>query len=228
MIATVTGSLLGTLIGVRHAFEPDHLAAVSTLVSEERGSGATALLGVAWGVGHTISLVAVGLLVVVLRAQMPEGLSDIFELGVACMLIGLGARALVRAWRQGAEGPARPHVHGGMAHRHRGPTAHVHIGRWTLARRPLLVGLVHGLAGSGALTALVLASLPSAASRIIYMALFGLGSTLGMAAMTGLLGWPLARMGRNPRTARLVSATVGTLSACLGVAWGYPLAARMF
>ena len=80
---------------------------------------------------------------------------------------------------------------------HRGRPAHIHIGAWTLARRPLLVGAVHGLAGSGALTALVLTTLPTTAARLTYMALFGLGSTLGMAALSGLLGWPLARAWRN-------------------------------
>jgi hypothetical protein len=106
--------------------------------------------------------------------------------------------------------------------------AHVHIGAWTLARRPLLVGAVHGLAGSGALTALVLATLPSTAARLSYMALFGLGSTLGMAAMSGLLGWPLARVGSHRALARAVSFAVGCVTTALGLAWGYPLVGRLF
>src|SRR5262249_15542097 len=92
-----------------------------------------------------------------------------------------------------------------------------------LARRPLLVGAVHGLAGSGALTALVLATLPSTAAQLTYMGLFGLGSTLGMAALSGVLGWPLARAGANRTVARLLSVTVGLVSVGLGVAWGYPI-----
>src|SRR5437870_2594854 len=79
----------------------------------------------------------------------------------------------------------------------------------TLARRPLMVGAVHGLAGSGALTALVLATLPTTAARLTYMMLFGLGSTLGMAALTGLLGWPLARAGQHASVARGLSFAVG-------------------
>src|SRR5256885_2027571 len=82
----------------------------------------------------------------------------------------------------------------------------------TLARRPLLVGAVHGLAGSGALTALVLATLPSTAARLTYMGLFGLGSTLGMAALSGMLGWPLARVGRHHGVARAVGLAVGCVS----------------
>ena len=128
---------------------------------------------------------------------MPARVSDLFELFVAVMLVGLGIRAIVVAVRQGPIGPARTHHHGHLVHNHAGATPHVHVGRWTLARRPLLVGAVHGLAGSGALTALVLATLSSTTARITYMALFGLGSTLGMAALSGLLGWPLAQMGAN-------------------------------
>src|SRR5205085_3497300 len=111
-------------------------------------------------------------------------------------------RAIYYAAREGADGPVHLHHHGRLVHLHPGAPAHVHIGRWTLARRPLLVGAVHGLAGSGALTALVLATLPSTAAQLTYMTLFGLGSTLGMAALSGLLGWPLARVGNHHTFAR--------------------------
>src|SRR5262249_26957410 len=151
----VTSSGLGSLLGMRHALEPDHLAAVSTLVSEERSGYKAALLGVCWGLGHTLSLVVVGAVLVVLRAAMPEGLADAFEFGVALMLVGLGLRAIYIAARQGPSGPTHVHHHGSMVHSHAGAAAHLHIGGWTLARRPLLIGAVHGLAGSGALTALV-------------------------------------------------------------------------
>src|SRR5262245_66364832 len=95
------------------------------------------------------------------------------------------------------------------SHTHRGVPAHVHIGTWTLARRPLLIGAVHGLAGSGALTALVVATLPSTTARLTYMAVFGLGSTLGMAMLSGVLGLPRARMGRHRGVVRAVSLAVG-------------------
>src|SRR5205085_4775811 len=148
---------------------------------------------------------------------------DLFELLVALMLVGLGARAVYRAAREGEAGPMHAHHHGRLVHAHQAAAAHIHIGTWTLARRPLLVGAVHGLAGSGALTALVVATLPSTAARITYMAVFGLGSTLGMAALSGLLGWPLARAGQNRHLARALSATVGCVSTVLGLFWGYPL-----
>ena len=223
----LTSSGLGSLLGMRHALEPDHLAAVSTLVSQERSSYKAAMLGACWGLGHTFSLVVVGASLVLLRAEMPAHIADIFELFVALMLVGLGVRAVLVAARLGSAGPTHVHHHGRLVHRHAGAPAHLHIGNWTLARRPLLVGAVHGLAGSGALTALVLATLPSTAARLTYMALFGLGSTLGMAALSGMLGWPIARLGKHEGVARGVSLLVGCTSIVLGVAWGYPLVGRL-
>ena len=162
-----------------------------------------------------------------LRAEMPDRIADGFECGVALMLIGLGLRAMYLAARQGMAGPAHLHQHGQTMHEHPSVAPHVHIGNWTLARRPLLVGAMHGLAGSGALTTLVIAALPSTAARIVYLALFGLGSTLGMAALSGLLGWPLARLGRNRRLARALSLGVGCVSIVLGLWWGYPILGRL-
>ena len=149
----LTGSALGSLLGMRHALEPDHLTAVSTLMTSsagERSRFRAAMLGASWGVGHTLSLMIVGAALVLLRAEMPPRVADLFELFVAVMLVGLGVRAIAMAVRQGPIGPTHTHHHGHVVHRHAGVTPHVHVGRWTLARRPLLVGAVHGLAGSGA------------------------------------------------------------------------------
>jgi hypothetical protein len=226
VLELLTSSGLGSLLGMRHALEPDHLAAVSTLITRERSGYRAAFLGVCWGLGHTLSLLLVGAALVLLRAEMPMSVSDLFEFFVALMLIVLGARAVYLA-RQGAAGPTHLHHHGHLVHSHPGVPAHVHIGHWTLARRPLLVGAVHGLAGSGALTALVLTTLPTTTARLAYMALFGLGSTLGMAALSGLLGWPIARMGSHHAVARTVSIVVGCVSIGLGVVWGYPFISHL-
>src|SRR5215470_9648990 len=100
----LSGSALGSLLGMRHALEPDHLTAVSTLVTTAPGgrSGYRAvMLGVFWGIGHTLSLVVVGVILIALRAGMPARVSDLFELCVAIMLVGLGVRAIAAAVRQG-------------------------------------------------------------------------------------------------------------------------------
>jgi ABC-type nickel/cobalt efflux system permease component RcnA len=223
----LTVYLLGILLGMRHAFEPDHLTAVSTLVGEERGVRRAATLGALWGLGHTAALLAVAAVLASLHARLPDRLSDLFELAVAFMLIGLGARAVRRAIREGRAGHISRHTHGGLMHEHAGPHAHVHIRGWTFARRSLLVGIVHGLAGSGSLTALVLANLPSASSRLAYVALFGAGSIAGMAALSGLAGWPLSRLGRRPRVLTTLTACTGLVSMGLGLGWGWPLVLRL-
>jgi hypothetical protein len=226
VLELLSSSGFGSLLGMRHALEPDHLAAVSTLVTGERSRTRAAVLGMAWGLGHTAGLVVVGLVLVLLRAELPSRVADFFELLVAVMLIVLGSRAVLEAIRQGQ--PAHLHRHTFAVHRHSGLPAHVHIGTWTLARRPLIVGAIHGLAGSGALTALVLTTLPSTAARLTYMALFGLGSTIGMTALSGLLGWPLARLGAHHIVTRGIAFAVGTMSVVLGLVWGYPLVGRIF
>jgi hypothetical protein len=208
LLELVASSSLGSLLGVRHALEPDHLAAMSTLVTGDRCSVKAAWVGACWGVGHTLTLMATGAALVVLRVELPPFASHVFELAVVLLLIFFGVRAI---WKAAYEGPTSAPVHA-----------------WVVTRRPLLVGAVHGLAGSGALTAAVVAALPSTAARLSYLLLFGFGSIVGMAALSGLLGWPLALLGRHRAAARAVSLAVGCLSTGLGVAWGYPLIERFF
>src|SRR5258708_887176 len=109
VLELITTSSFGSLLGMRHALEPDHLAAVSTLVSGQRNGYKAALLGICWGLGHTLALVAVGAVLIILRAELPASASHAFELLVALMLVTLGVRAIVQAARQGPTGPL--HVH---------------------------------------------------------------------------------------------------------------------
>lgn len=207
---------------MRHALEPDHLAAVSTLASAEHGGLRAGLrLGVFWGLGHTISLLLVGGSLALLGAQMPTRLGLVFELAVAAMIMTLGVRAVVRAVKEGRAGLAHTHEHGHLTHTHAAPSEHLHLSRWTLATRPLLIGLMHGLAGSGALTALVLAELPTASARLSYIALFGIGSVAGMSLLTGLAGVPLMKLARAPRLAAGLLLFAGTFSTGVGAWWGW-------
>ena len=225
-VTTLLPSLVGLSLGMRHALEPDHLAAVSTLASQERrGLKASLRLGVFWGLGHTCALFVVGGTLALLGAQMPEKLTFAFELLVALMITALGVRAVLRAV---AEGRARSeHAHGGLTHTHAAPAEHLHLSRWTLSTRPLLIGLMHGLAGSGALTALVLAELPTAEQRLGYIALFGAGSVLGMSLLTGLAGVPLRRLARTPRLAAGVLFFTGLSSTSIGAWWGWAAMHRL-
>jgi hypothetical protein len=222
------GLLLGLLLGMRHAFEPDHLAAVSTLVARGQSARAGFLVGAAWGLGHTLSLLAVGIVVGVLHVEFPARLSATFEFCVALMLIGLGARAIRRAVRMGARGPLVLHVHKSLGHTHASSGAHVHVGGLALAHQPLWVGLMHGLAGSGALTALTLAHMNTMTGRVLFMLLFGLGSVLGMGLLSGAVGLPLARLWQRDGFARALTAATGAASLVVGVLWGYAALGSVF
>lgn len=278
MLSLLTGWALGVVLGMRHALEPDHLAAVSTMVTDRSGSrttGSAALLGAMWGLGHTLALLLAGGVLLALRTEMPDGLADLFELVVAVMLLFLGAKALRTAFLSMKHGPSAAHEHRfghgeGSGFRHfarpakagakvnppgqrtfksfrpaprtqavqstpshshthaAGPVAHLHLGPLTLARRPLYIGLLHGLAGSGALTALVLASMPSTLSAIVYMLLFGVGSLLGMAVLTGVVGLSLRKAATTHRAQALLVATAGSASVVMSIAFGVPLALRLW
>ena len=232
MTSLVAGWLLGFALGMRHACEPDHLAAVSTLIDARPGRGtATMAVGAFWGAGHALALLVVGGVLSVLRARLPLSLSYGFELLVALMLVGLGARALLRErrrWRAGGIAIT------GRAGRRDAPVdpagAPMNEGRvagWTWAGRPLLVGLVHGLAGSGALAALVMANLPSLSARLGYIALFSLGSILGMSALTTFAAWQLTRFARNLRVTRGLAIATGSLSLGVGGWWGWAATASL-
>jgi high-affinity nickel-transport protein len=216
MSGSLAGVLLGLLVGIKHAFEPDHLTAVSALVSDAPDVRRGAWLGALWGLGHTLSLLAVGLVLLAVGVALPPRLTTAFEIAVAVMLIGLGIRAIART-RRGA--PATRHRHGGTEHVHAAPDAHVHLAGRALAWRPLAVGVVHGLAGSGALTAVAFAQLSTGPSRILYITLFGLGSLAGMAATSALAGASLHAMPGGARARRYVAIATGTVSIGVGVAW---------
>jgi nitrile hydratase accessory protein len=218
-VGLVASAALGGLLGLQHAFEPDHLAAVATLMTGERTSAKAAWLGACWGLGHTLTLLAAGTALVVLRAEMPAPATVVFELGVVLMLVGFGARAIYQAACNAV--PRRAH-----SHARRATSRSFDADRWTLAR-PLLVGALHGLAGSGALTALVVATLPTTTTRLGYLALFGVGSTVAMVALSGLLGWQIARMGSDRAVVRMFSLAVGCVSTVLGLFWGYPIISRL-
>jgi len=214
------GAGLGTVLGMRHALEPDHLAAVSTLMTGEPSSAKAAWLGAWWGLGHTLTLFTAGALLVVLQAEMPTVVAQVLEACVALLLVAFGVRAIHQGARRVPKGPT---------HSHKKPKdlSPFQVDRWTLAR-PLFVGAVHGLAGSGALTALVVTTLPSTVTRLAYLMLFGVGSTVGMVVLSGLLGWPIARLGTHHVCVRTLSLAVGCVSTALGLFWGYPFIEGLF
>ncbi len=228
-IKTTTFSVLalGFALGIKHALDADHLVAVSTIVSERKGLRGSSLVGAVWGLGHTASLLAVGLAVIALHAQIPERVAQAMEFGVAVMLVGLGLN-LLRKLLSGATFHAHPHRHGGCWHLH----PHLHEARGhggpdapsdshhalRVGKRPFLIGMVHGLAGSAALMLLVLATIPSRALGFAYIGVFGLGSVGGMLVMSTLIGLPFAVTAhRFERLNAAVQALAGGFSVGLGL-----------
>jgi high-affinity nickel permease len=186
----------GFVLGMRHALDADHLAAVSTLVSQHRGIARSCLMGTIWGLGHTIALLVAALAVIALKLTISPAVERTLEALVALMLVALGGHVLLRAIGQ-FHVHRHAHAHGPDRHEHvhvhvGGETAHDHGHVLRAGRRPLLVGLMHGLAGSAALTVLVVGTLSSTLAAVAYIVVFGLGSTLGMLIVSGVIGIPFA------------------------------------
>lgn len=219
----LVAATLALSVGLRHAFEPDHLMAVATMIARRPGTATAARLGVSWGIGHTVALLLLGATLVVARRQWPDPWNAGFEAVVGVMIAGMGLRGIAEAYSAKAPVPAL----GALGTAAAGPPAasasHAHGGSMRLARGPLMVGVVHGLAGSGALTALAIASLPTSAEQVAFMAVFGVGSTLGMGAVAAMADRPLARLARLGNAARWVSAATGAAAVVFGAAWAAPV-----
>ena len=223
---------LGLLYGLKHATEVDHIVAVSAIVSEHRKLVRAAFVGGLWGAGHTASLVIVGAAVLVLRIAIPERVATWLEFGVALMIIGLGLAALRRALRSRTDFHIHKHAHGGEYHAHAHfhehgsahtdlPDTHSHAVK-RMGLKPALVGAAHGLAGSGALTLLVLTQISSPLLGMLYLGVFGIGSIIGMLVMSGLVGLPFVIGSRklNGIHYRLQMAA-GALSIAFGIWYAY-------
>ncbi len=217
--------VLGLVLGLKHALDADHVAAVATIVSERRNLLSSSLVGALWGVGHTLSLLIAGVAVIVLHVQIGARLALALEFGVAVMLIGLGANAL-RAVARGGRVHLHVHEHGGRLHWH--PHTHEPEGalpsHHRIGVRPLLIGMVHGLAGSAALMLLVLSSIPSPLIGFAYIGVFGIGSIGGMLAMSVLVSLPAQLTAARFTRAHLA---VRTLAALFSLGLGLSMAYRI-
>ena len=191
---------LGLVLGMRHALDADHVAAVSTIVSQQRGVRGSALVGGFWGLGHAASLLGAGGLLLAGRLQVPDRVASLLEAGVAVMLVLLGVLSIRRASR-GLRLHAHKHPHDGREHvhihahhegeAHAGDAQHRHGHALGVGLRPLLVGMLHGLAGSAAPALLVMGAAPSWLAGLAYLAALAMGSALGMVLLTALMSLPL-------------------------------------
>jgi ABC-type nickel/cobalt efflux system permease component RcnA len=230
---------IGLLFGLKHATEVDHVVAVSTIVSQHRNVWRSTLVGALWGAGHTAVLLITGVFVLTLKIAIPARVSDWLEFCVALMIIGLGATALWRALRKRGDVHVHEHSHDGVSHvhvhfheqqtRHDAKRVHAAARMHThavsqIGVKPMLIGAMHGLAGSGALTLLVLTQIKSTWQGLLYLAVFGVGSIAGMLLMSGLIGLPFALTSRKLTS---LHHRLQTAAAVLSLAFGFWYAYRL-
>lgn len=241
MDAIVSVILLGLLLGLQHATDPDHVAAVATIVSRRPRFSSGALVGAFWGFGHTLTIVGVGSAVILLNLTISHTVGLSLELAVAVMLVLLGSLRLVwtfkgrdhvhpehlEAAHDHAAGPAfhsHAHTHDGIAHTH----PHLHPSRRVLealqsvgvaqALRSVGIGIVHGLAGSAAVALLVLSTIKNPYWAAAYLLVFGAGTVLGMMGITAAMTVPFTlTVNRFVWLNRALAFGTGAVSLCLGV-----------
>jgi high-affinity nickel-transport protein len=191
-MSSISIAIVGFLLGVRHAVDPDHVVAVSTIATRTPSFRRAAGVGALWGLGHTLTIIAVGGALVLFRFSIAPRVGLALELGVAIMLILLGFQNLANARKENAPEPS--------------------------SSRPLLVGMVHGMAGSAAVVLLVLAAVSSKWMSFAYLALFGLGTVVGMILVTGLIALPASlAMARVRHARRWLTFVSGVASIVLGL-----------
>jgi len=212
----LTVLIFGFLLGLKHALHADHIVAVTAIVSRSRSLLRSALVGLSWGIGHTLILFAVGFGVLIFKLTIPDRLALSMEFVVGVVLVLLGVPIVGRLVRGRTH--LHLHQHGDKRHLHSHshydtPShGHQHI------RRPLLVGMVHGLAGSGALTLLVISTMSSVAQGLFFILVFGVGSILGMLFLSGVIGLPFRlTAGLSLRLNLWVQGVAGIISILLGL-----------
>jgi high-affinity nickel permease len=212
--------VLGFFLGMRHATDPDHVIAVTTIVSRQRTTAGAAMIGALWGVGHTLTILVVGEGIILLGWVIPPRMGLSLELSVGVMLIVLGFMNLSGVLQRITQPEAHPHAPDQT------PLARLdrRLGGLGLYQtvRPLIVGVVHGLAGSAAVALLVLATIGDTGWAVLYLLVFGLGTIAGMMLITAGIAWPLTYAGTRfaglPHKLRLAS---GVISLMVGLALAY-------
>lgn len=211
---------VGFVLGARHALDADHLAAVSTILSRRPSLQASGFIGLCWGVGHTLMLLLVGIAVILLKVTIPESLAQTFEFGIGIMLVVLGGSLAWSIYREGwhlhaHEHDGERHLH---LHSHQEDKYHRHQHWMHLSVRPLLIGMLHGMAGSAGLMLIVLSTVETMWQGVAYILTFGIGSIIGMVLLGLLISVPLvfsATFGR--RVQHVVQGLAGLGSILLGL-----------
>ncbi len=213
----------GFLLGMKHAIEPDHVIAVSTIASQSKKFWRAALAGVFWGIGHTATLFAVGLVLLLLKGEMPETLAMTLEFAVGVMLVYLGVNALRKFRRQQVH--AHLHAHGEVVHSHfhshEQGAEHDHSHHRISYLKSVLIGFVHGLAGSAAMMLLTLETVDSIGQALLFILIFGLGTILSMLLFTAAISVPFLLAATKPSFHNMLLGVTGVISAVFGLYYMY-------
>lgn len=235
----------GFLLGMRHATDADHVIAVTTILARSRRFLDSTIIGAIWGLGHTITVLVVGTLIIAFNVVIPPPVGLAMEFAVAIMLIVLGILNLTGAMRRITErltplaplhGHEHAHLHAHEAGDEPHPHGHAHLHGhgsdpgllatfgWYQLARPLVVGLVHGLAGSAAVALLVLATIQDPGTALVYLVIFCAGVAAGMAILTTVIGLPfLVSRTRSERINRWLTVGSGALSLAFGIYLAYQI-----
>ncbi len=210
---------LGFFLGMRHATDSDHVVAVTTIVSREKSVRAASLVGALWGIGHTLTIMLVGGTIILFGIVFPARVGLTMEFSVALMLVVLGALNVL-GFRRDVQKLRAGHVHANHAalsdEEHR--ALHEAAPRWSGALRSLVVGTVHGLAGSAAVALLVLSTIRNAGWALLYLFVFGIGTVAGMMLITSALAAPLVYTARRFSSwNRHIGWVTGLVSVALGL-----------
>lgn len=203
---------LGFVLGLKHALDADHVVAVSTIVSQTKSLKKSLLAGAIWGVGHTITLLLVGLVILIFKLTIPDKLALSFELIVGVVLVVLGVDVLRKVIKEKVH--LHEHQHGSSVHTH----LHPHKESWSHdhTHRSFVVGMIHGLAGSATLMLLVLTTVRSVFQGLLYILIFGVGSIIGMLIVSGIIGFPFLLLAKFGKINNSVKILAGTISIVLG------------
>ncbi len=233
-IQTMTPALiltLGLAIGLQHAFEPDHVAAVTTQISKQKPKSQTirqllkegifksSILGALWGAGHTTTLVIMGLLMFVLAINIPTNIFLGFEFIVGLMLVFLALTTFSNK-KFFKTKHIHPHSHdNGTIHIH----PHDHVGEHTHSHKSYIIGCIHGLAGSGSLVVLTATTLGNFETVLSFILIFGIGSVIGMALVSSLIGLPLVFTNKIDSANKILRYLAGTASLLIGATIVYEI-----
>ncbi|WP_284035810.1 sulfite exporter TauE/SafE family protein [Neobacillus sp. 114] len=216
---------LGFVLGIKHAIEPDHVIAVSTIASQSKKLFRSSLAGVFWGIGHTATLFIIGIIIILMKGEIPEKWAMSLEFLVGIMLVYLGVSTIlsfrnIHVHQHNHDEEEHKHVH---SHNFSGKHVHKHKHKNVSYLKSTVIGLIHGLAGSGAMVLLTMSTVNSVWEAAIYILIFGVGTIIGMLFFTTIIGIPFVFSSKKVGLNKSLTQITGLISIVFGIFYMYNL-----